>query len=172
MRRACRFWSLTVISGICVLTQHVRKRLGEVIFLSFLTRRRQHPKWSVPGGCRLRMAASAIYLCLGTWFLLNLIASFSALKSREASKQGQHPFNLITLHCSLRVDPWLPRALTGPPIRTSPATLGAHRRRGRAQAPNLTLHRPHLNRTPDLAFYALSDVFIFHLPLKPCRLFN
>lgn len=47
------------------------------------------------------MAAFAIYLGLGTWFLLNLIASSSGLKSRVASKQGQHQFDLITLHCSL-----------------------------------------------------------------------
>lgn len=53
------------------------------------------------GRCRLRMAAPAVYLCLGTWFLLNLIASFSGLKSRVASKQGQHQFNLITLHGGL-----------------------------------------------------------------------
>lgn len=45
--------------------------------------------------------APALYLCLGTWFLLNLIASFSGLKSRVASKQGQHQFNLITLHRGL-----------------------------------------------------------------------
>lgn len=48
------------------------------------------------------MATLAMYLCSGTWFLLNLIASFSGLKSRVASKQGQHQFNLITLHCSLQ----------------------------------------------------------------------
>lgn len=51
--------------------------------------RRGPPADAAPDGC------PAVYLCLGTWFLLNLIASFSGLKSRVASKQGQRQFNLI-----------------------------------------------------------------------------
>lgn len=47
------------------------------------------PADAAPDGC------PAVDLCLGTWFLLNLIASFSGLKSRVASKPGQQQFNLI-----------------------------------------------------------------------------
>lgn len=88
-----------------------------------------------PSGCNLRMAAFAIYLCLGTWFLLNLIASFSGLKSRVASKQGQHQFNLITPHCSLQAELWLPGPHARLPAQDGPSRLGGLERcESRAEA--------------------------------------
>lgn len=85
----------------------------------------QHPQRPLPGGCSLRMATLAIYLCSGTWFLLNLIASFSGLKSRVASKQGQHQFNLITLRCSLQSQTVATGVShRGPQIQDEPRGLG------------------------------------------------
>lgn len=82
----------------------------------------------------------AIRLCLGTWFLLNLIASFSGLKSRVASEQGQHQFNLITLRGGLPRGPWLPKARAGPPARVGPSGAG-----GTGRGSGL---RPRLARCP------------------------
>ena len=125
------------------------------------------------GGCRLRTAALAVYLCLGTWFLLNLIASFSGLKSRVASKQGQHQFNLITLHCSL------PSRSTATGGSRGAPDLGCARQRraGTAEGPRsdpqppLPALTPAEHRAADRALHSLIDVFAFHLLLKARGLF-
>lgn len=106
------------------------------------------PDGGTQSGRSRRMAAPAVHLCLGTWFLLNLIASSSGLKSRVASKQGQHRFDLITPHCGLPRpvatassragdrpsrpgEGRRPRGRLGPPPAPSPGPRGsAGKRRG------------------------------------------
>lgn len=86
------------------------------------------PDGGTQSGRSRRMAAPAVHLCLGTWFLLNLIASSSGLKSRVASKQGQHRFDLITPHCGLP----RPVATAGSRAGDRPSRPGEGRRpRGR-----------------------------------------
>lgn len=97
---------------------------------------REHPEHPPRAG-KAPDGAPALYLCLGTWFLLNLIASFSGLKSRVASKQGQHQFNLITLHRGLPSRNVATGGSHPAPNRDEPSGLG------RARTPtSLTPIRP------------------------------
>ena len=126
-----------VISETCVLKPRVWRSLWRVI-IPFIS----NPTSAAPNVVLLgRMLPPdgrlAIRLCLGTWFLLNLIASFSGLKSRVASKQGQHQFNLITLRCGLPSRPVATEGPHGAPARDEPSSPGGHRLRVRAPTPRL-----------------------------------